>query len=98
MEKRQSLSQNGVNKIAKMQNLSQNELEQIAKMGRIKIYERMKNERLIIALLKSKNSLAELFNNNLDNDQISEIKKILNKLRDATTKKYRKEIKKTFAK
>ena len=52
MEKRQSLSQNGVNKIAKMQNLSQNELEQIAKMGRIKIYERMKNERLIIALLK----------------------------------------------
>ena len=98
MEKRQSLSQNGVNKIAKMQNLSQNELEQIAKMGRIKIYERMKNEGLLIALLKSKNSLAELFNNNLDNDQISEIKKILNKLRDITTKKYRKEIKKSFTK
>ena len=52
----------------------------------------MPKERLIIALLKSKRSLAELFNGNLDNDKISEIKKILNKLRDILTKEYRKEI------
>ena len=50
----------------------------------------MPKEGLIISLLKSKRSLAELFNNNLDNDTISEIKKILNKLRNILTKKYRK--------
>ena len=37
----------------------------------------MLNEELIIALLKSKSSLAELFNNNLDNDKISDTKKSL---------------------
>ena len=58
----------------------------------------MPKERLITALLKSKHSLAELFNDNLNNDKISEIKKILNKLRDIITKEYRKEIKKSFTK
>ena len=58
----------------------------------------MPKERLITALLKSKRSLAELFNDNLNNDKISEIKKILNKLRDILTKEYRKEIKKSFTK
>ena len=56
----------------------------------------MKNEGLLIALLKSKHSLAELFNNNLDNDQISEIKKILNKLRDITTKNIERKLKKAL--
>ena len=58
----------------------------------------MSKEGLIIALLKLKGSLAELFNNNLDNDKISEIKKILNKLRDILTKEYRKKIKKKLYK
>ena len=58
----------------------------------------MPKERLITALLKSKHSLAELFNDNLNNDKISEIKKILNKLRDIISKEYRKEIKKSFTK
>ena len=58
----------------------------------------MSKEGLIISLLRSKRSLAELFNNNLDNDRISEIKKILNKLKDILTKEYRKEIKKSFTK
>ena len=48
-------------------------------MRRIKNYEKISKEELIISLLKSKRSLAELFNNNLDNDRISEIKTILNK-------------------
>ena len=56
----------------------------------IRNYERMPKEGLIISLLKSKRSLAELFNNNLDNDTISEIKKILNKLRDILTKNLEK--------
>ena len=47
-------------------------------MRRIKNYEKISKEELI-SLLKSKRSLAELFNNNLDNDRISEIKTILNK-------------------
>ena len=64
----QNLSQNGLEQIAKMQNpsqydpdqiikmlnLSQNELEKITKMGRIKNYNDMSKEELLIALLKSK--------------------------------------------
>ena len=106
LEKRQSLSQNGLIQIVKMQNLAQNELdqitrmqnqsrdelEQVAKIRRIKNYKRMSKEELIIALLKSKRSIAELFNNNLDNDKISDIKKIYNRLRDILSRKYRKEI------
>ena len=54
-------------------------------MRRIKNYETMLKEELTISLLKSKDSIAELFNNNLDGDKISDIKR---------TKKYRNEIKK----
>ena len=54
----------------------------------------MSKEELIISLSKSKSSLAELFNNNLDNDKISEIKEILTKLRDILIKEYRKKSKK----
>ena len=106
LEKRQSLSQNGLIRIVKMQNLARNELdqitrmqnqsrdelEQVAKIRRIKNYKRMSKEELIIALLKSKRSIAELFNNNFDDDKISDIKRILNRLRDILPKKYRKEI------
>ena len=58
----------------------------------------MPKEELIISLLKSKPSIAELFNNNLDDDKISDIKRILNRLRDILPKKYRKEIKKKLYK
>ena len=54
----------------------------------------MSKEELIIVLLKSKCSIAELFNNKLNNDKISDIRKILNRLRDILTQEYRKEIKK----
>ena len=54
----------------------------------------MSKEELIISLLKSKQNIAELFNNNLDDDdKISDIRRILNRLRDILPKKYRKEIK-----
>ena len=101
MEKRQSLLQNGLIRIAKMQNLSQSKLNQItkmhdqsrdklehvAKMRRIKNHKRMSKEELIIALLKSKRDIAELFNNNIDDDKISDIKRILNRLRDVLPRK-----------
>ena len=61
--------------VAKMQNQSRDELEQIAEMRIIKNYKKMLKEGLVIALLKSKRSLAELFNNNFDNDRIKGIKK-----------------------
>ena len=53
----------------------------------------MSKEGLIISLLKSKQIIAELFNNNLDDDKISDIRRILNRLRDILPRKYRKEIK-----
>ena len=106
MEKRQSLLQNGLIRIAKMQNLSQSKLNQItkmhdqsrdklehvAKMRRIKNRKRMSKEELILALLKSKRGIAELFNNNIDDDKISDINRILNRLRDVLLRKIRKEI------
>ena len=58
----------------------------------------MSKEELIIALLKSKRSIAELFNNNFDDDKICDIKKILNRLRDVLPREYRKGIKKIFTK
>ena len=52
----QNLSQNEFNQIAEMRGLSPDELEQIAKIRRIKNYEKMTKEELIISLLKSKQS------------------------------------------
>ena len=63
-------------------------------MRRIKNYEKMTKENLIISLLKSKQSVAELFhNNNLYDNEISAIRRILSRLRDILPKKDRKEIK-----
>ena len=113
VKKRKRLFEKGLKKIAKMQNLSQNELnqiaemrgqsrvelERIAKIRRIKNYEEMSKEELIISLLKSKQSIAELYNsnnnnnNNRDHDKMSDRRRILNRLRDKLLRKYRKEIK-----
>ena len=92
----QSLSQSEFNQIVVMRGLSRDELEQIAKIRKIINYEYMRTEDLIISLLKSKESIAELFNdnnNNLYGNKISDIKIILNRLRDILPKKHRKEIK-----
>ena len=92
--KMQNLSQNELNQIEEMRDQSRDELERIAKIRRIKNYEEMSKEELIISLSKSKQNIAELFNNNLDDDdKISDIRRILNRLRDILPKKYRKEIK-----
>ena len=63
-------------------------------MRRINKNKKISKEELIIALLKSKRSIAELFNNNLDDNKINDIKKILNRLTDMLTKEYKKKIKK----
>ena len=54
----------------------------------------MEKEELIISLLKSKVSVDDLLNNNnLYDNEISDIRRILNRLRDILPKKDRKEIK-----
>ena len=74
---------------------SRDELERIAKIRKIKNYEKMTNEELIIPILKSKQSIAEHFNNNnnLYDNKISDIRGILSRLRDILPKKDTKEIK-----
>ena len=89
----QNLSQNEFKQIAVMCDLSRDELEQIAKIRRIKNYEDMKKEDFIISLLKSKESTTELFKDNHYNNEISDVRRILNRLRDILPKKDRKEIK-----
>ena len=64
----QNLSQSEFNQITFMHGLSRDQLEQIAKMRRIKNYEDMKKGDLIISLLKSKERIAELFNDNNNNE------------------------------
>ena len=76
-----------------MRSLSWDELEPIAKIRRVKNYEDMKKEHLIISLLKSEETIAELFNDNRHDNEISDIRRILNRLRDILPKKDRKEIK-----
>ena len=74
----QNLSQNEYNQIAEMRGQSRDELKRIAKIRKIKNYEEMSKEELIISLLKSKQSIAELFNNNNINDnKINDIRRIL---------------------
>ena len=59
----------------------------------------MTKEELIISLLKANQSIAELFNNNNNNNnnlydnEISDIRRILSKLKDILPEKDRKEIK-----
>ena len=71
--KMQNLSQNELKQITKMSNLLQNELEKIAKMRHIKNYKNMSREELLIALLKSKQSTAELCQSKSNSIKIEEI-------------------------
>ena len=87
----QNLSQNEFTQIEKMRGLSRDELEKNAKIIRIKTYEDMKKEDLIIFLLKSKEGTVEIFNGN--NNLYNDIGRIINRLRDIKPKKDRKEIK-----
>ena len=96
ISKMQNLSQNELNQIEEMRDQSRDELERIAKIRRIKNYEEMSKEELIISLLKSKQSIAEFLNSNNNNNnslydnKISDIRRILNRLRDILPRKYRK--------
>ena len=92
----QNLSQNDLDQITKMLNLLRNELEQITKMRRIKNYNNMSKEELLIALLKSSQSLAELQKSKLNNVEIEETRKIFNKLEKRFSKEKKKKNRKKF--
>ena len=79
-----------------MRNLSRNELEQIAKMRRIKNYNNMSKEELLIALLKSNQSLAELQKSNSNNAKIEETRKLFNELKNRFSKEKIEEIREKF--
>ena len=91
-----NLPQNELKKITKMQNLSQNKIEKIAKMRRIKNFKSMSREELLIALLKSKQSHAELSRSKDNNAEIEETKNIFNELRNRFSKEKRKKLEKNF--
>ena len=78
----------GLEKIPKILNISQDELNQITE----------KQNQLRDELERIAKSITELFNNNLDYDNISDTKRIFNSLRDILPKKYRKGIKKSLMK
>ena len=82
--------------MAEMRDQSRDELERIAKMRRIKNYEEMSKQESIIPLLKSIQSIAELFNNNLYDNKISDIKRILNRLKDIIPKNIERKQKKAL--
>ena len=73
----QNFSQNEIKQIIKMQNLSRNELEQIAKKRGIKKHKNISKEGLLISLLKSEQSFAELCKSKSNSTGIEEIKKNL---------------------
>ena len=87
MAKMQNLLQNEFNQIAEMCGQSRDELERIAKIKKIKNCEEMTKEELTIYRLKSKQSIAELLNSNLYDNKISDIRRILSRLRDILPKK-----------
>ena len=90
----ENLSQNGLERIARMQNLSQNDLEQITEMNnlslnklkqiaktrRIKTRKDASKEELLIALLKSNQSHTELRKSEDNDTEIGETKKLFNEL------------------
>ena len=77
--KMQNLSQNELEQIERMKNLPQNELEQIAEMRRIKNYKNISREELLIALLKSQQSHAELYKSKPNNEKKKQVFKINDK-------------------
>ena len=72
----QNLSQNGLEQITEMNNLLLNKLEQLAKTRLIKNYKDMSKEYLLIALLKSKQSIAEFCRSKDNNAEIGETEKL----------------------
>ena len=103
----QNISKNELSKAEKLQNKSIDELRGIARLRRIKNYDNLTKEDLIISLLKSESNPVErnymkYFNNSTSDDtyddkiksKINDIRIILSRLGNIATKNNRKKIKK----
>ena len=99
----QNISKNELNKAEKLQNKSIDELWGIARLRRIKNYDNLTKEDLIISFLKSESNPLErnymkYFNNSTSDDKIkykiNDIRMILSRLGNMVTRNDRKEIKK----
>ena len=98
----QNISENELRKAEKLQNKSIDELRGIARLRRIKNYDNLTKEDLIISLLKSESNPAErnymkYFNNSTNDEiksKINDIRLILSRLGNIVTKNDRKKIKK----
>ena len=99
----QNISKNELSKAEKLQNKSIDELREIARLRRIKNYNNLTKEDLIISLLKSESNPLErnymkYFNNSTSDDKIkykiNDIRMILSRLGNMVTRNDRKEIKK----
>ena len=94
--KMQNLSLNNLEQIERMNNLSLNKLKQIAKMRHIKTNKNTSKEDLLIPLFKSSQSHTELRNNEDNNTEIEETKRIFNELRNNFSKEEIKKIRRKF--
>ena len=92
----QNLSLSDLEQITEMNNLSNNKLKQIAKTRRIKDYKGMSKEDLLIALLKSNQSHAELRRSEDNNMEIEETKKLFKELRNNFSKEKIEKIRRKF--
>ena len=103
----QNISKNELSKAEKLQNKSIDELRGIARLRRIKNYDNLTKEDLIISLLKSESNPVErnymkYFNNSTNDDtyddkikgKINDIRIILSRLGNVLTKNDKKKIKK----
>ena len=96
----QNISKNGLRKAEKLKNKSIDELQEIARLRRIKNYDNLTKEDLIISLLKSESNPAErnymkYFNNSTNDEiksKINDIRLILSRLGNILTKNDRKKI------
>ena len=81
-----------------MKNLLPSKLEKFAKLRGIKNYNKMSKEGLLIALLKSEQSLAELYKSKSNNVEIERTKKIFNEIRNKLSKSIIKKLEKFYMK
>ena len=79
-----------------MGKLSQNEFKKFAKMRHIKNYKNMSREQLLISLLKTEKSIAELRRSKYNNADIEEAKQTFNELRNRISKEKIKKIRRKF--
>ena len=82
----ENFSLNDLEQIERMNNLSLNKLKQIAKTRRMKTKRNTWKEDLLIAILKSNQSHAELYKSESNNTEIEDTRKFFDQIRNTLSK------------